>query len=292
MTSLIPEWFISAFAVATVFVVMFRLGLGILPLELLHVWRHPVLMLKALFSVLVAVPVIALVVTRLLDLPRAAEVGIVVMAIAPGAPIALQRSLGAGARRSFAPGLQVTVALAAVISMPLSIAALDVLYDATATASPWQIMRQVTVVQLLPLALGILTGRRLPRLAVRFEPLVDRAWKLLLVVLLVMAVIGFGRVMVAAGLSVAFAAAVTTLAALAVGHWLGGPDPGTRTAVAITSAARNPGLALLVAALNDAAPAIKATMLTYMVVAAVVALPYALARGWRRRPPQDEETLT
>lgn len=290
MTSLIPEWFISAFAVATVFVVMFRLGLGILPLELLFVWRHPALMLKALFSVLVAVPVIALVVTRLLDLPRTAEVGIVVMAIAPGAPIALQRSLGAGARRSFAPGLQVTVALAAVVTMPLSIAALDVLYDATATASPWQIMRQVTVVQLLPLALGIVTGRRLPRLAARLEPLVDRAWKVLLVALLVMAVIGFGRVMIAAGLSVAFAAMLTTLGALAAGHWLGGPEPGTRTAVAITSAARNPGLALLVAALNDAGPAIKATMLTYMVVAAVTALPYAFARGMRGHSPPDAET--
>ncbi len=29
----IPEWFISAFAVATVFVVMFHLGLGLLPRE-------------------------------------------------------------------------------------------------------------------------------------------------------------------------------------------------------------------------------------------------------------------
>ena len=247
MQPLIPEWFISAFAVATVFVVMFHLGLGILPREFLRIWRQPTLTLKALFSVLVAVPVIALVVSRTLGLPRAAEVGIVLMAIAPGAPVALQRSLGAGAERSFAPGLQITVALAAVVSMPVSIAALDVLYDATARASPWQIMRQVTFVQLLPLALGVLVGRRLPSIAALLGPIVDRAWKVLLLVLLAVAVIAFWRVMVAAGLRVALAAAITTLGALAVGHWLGGPDPGTRTAVAITSAARNPGLAMLVA---------------------------------------------
>lgn len=291
MQPLIPEWFISAFAVATVFVVMFHLGLGILPREFLWVWRRPVLMLKALFAVLVVVPVVALVVARLLDLPRAAEVGIVLMAIAPGAPIALQRALGAGARRSFAPGLQITVALAAVISMPLSIAVLDRLYEATASASPWQIMRQVTVVQLLPLALGVVTGRHLRRLAARVGPLVDRVWKVLFVALVALAVIGFWRVMVAAGLMVAFAAALTTLGALAAGHWLGGPDPGTRTAVAITSAARNPGLALLVAALNDAPPAVKATLLTYLVVAAVTALPYAIARGRRAGPslPQEQD---
>lgn len=291
MQPLIPEWFISAFAVATVFVVMFHLGLGILPREFLRAWRQPGLTLKALFSVLVAVPVIALVVSRTLGLPRAAEVGIVLMAIAPGAPVALQRSLGAGAERSFAPGLQVTVALAAVVSMPVSIAALDVLYDATARASPWHIMRQVTLVQLLPLALGVLVGRRLSRIAALLGPIVDRAWKLLLLVLLALAVIAFWRVMVAAGLRVALAAAMTTLGALAVGHWLGGPDPGTRTAVAITSAARNPGLAMLVATLNDAPPAVRATLLTYMVVSAFVALPYALGRGWRRYPSPNMETM-
>ena len=43
--------------------------------------------------------------------------------------------------------------------------------------------------------------------------------------------------------------------ALAMGHALGGPEPGTRTAIAIWSALRNPGLALLVAALNGARPA-------------------------------------
>jgi BASS family bile acid:Na+ symporter len=291
VTPLIPEWFVSGFAVATVFVVMFHLGLGILPREFLWVWRQPVLMLRALFAVLVAVPLIALFVARALELPRPAEVGLVLMAIAPGAPIALQRSLGAGASRAFAPGLQVTVALLAVVSMPLSIAALDVLYGANAAASPWQIMRQVTVVQLLPLALGVATARLLPRAAALVEPWVGRIWKLLLVTLVAMAVVGFWGMMVAAGLTVAFAAALTTLGALAVGHWLGGPEPGTRTAVAITCAARNPGLALLVAALNDAPVGVKATLLTYMVVAAFTALPYALERGWRgRSPPQDLRT--
>ena len=279
MIPLIPEWFISAFAVATVFVVMFHLGLGLLPREFLWAWRRPGLMLKALFAVLVAVPAIALVVARSLDLPLPAEVGIVLMAIAPGAPIALQRSLDAGGERSFAPGLQVTVALLAALSMPASIALLDRLYDATASASPWHIVRQVAVVQLLPLALGVATARLLPRVATWVAPLVDRAWKVLLLALAVLAVVGFWRVMVATGPRVALAAALTTLGALAVGHWLGGPDRGTRTAVAITSAARNPGLALLVVALNDAPAAVRATLLTYMIVAAFTILPYALGRS-------------
>lgn len=77
----------------------------------------------------------------------------------------------------------------------------------------------------------------------------------------------------------AFAPGLQVTVALAVGHGLGGPEPGTRTAVAITSAARNPGLALLVAALNNAPPAVKATLLSYMVVAAFTTLPYMLVRA-------------
>jgi hypothetical protein len=50
--------------------------------------------------------------------------------------------------------------------------------------------------------------------------------------------------------------------------------------VAITSAARNPGLALLVATLNAAHPAIKATVLAYLVVSVFAIVPYVV---WRRR---------
>lgn len=292
MQPLIPEWFVSAFAAATVFAVMLGLGLGLRPSEFLLAWRRPGRMVVALFAVLVAVPALAIVVARGLRLPPAAEVGIALMAIAPGAPVALQRSLGAGAERSFAPGLQVTVALAAVVSMPVSVALLDQLFGTRAILSPWQVMKQVSVVQLLPLATGVAIGRLLPGIASRLAAHVERLGKLLLLVLVGVAVTAFWTVMIAAGPAVALAAALTTVAALAVGHWLGGADPGTRTAVAIASAARNPGLALLVASLNAAPPAVKATLLSYMVVAALTVLPYALQRGRGARTLENPETRT
>ncbi len=114
-----PEWFLSAFALATVFTVMFDVGLGVVPGEFLWLWRRPALMLKALFAILVAVPAVAMLVARLLDLPRAAEIGFMVMAISPGRRLRCSRSLASGGHRSFAPGLQVTVALLAVVSMPV-----------------------------------------------------------------------------------------------------------------------------------------------------------------------------
>ena len=280
VTGPVPGWLLSVVAAATLFTIMFDLGLAIVPGEFRWVRQRPGLMAKSLFCVLVAVPALAWLVARAFDLPRPAEVGIVLMAISPGAPVALRRSLGAGGHRSFAPALQIAVALLAVFSMPLSIAAFDEYYGATATVAPQHLARQVFFAQLLPLGLGMLARRLAARGAAWLEPKLRRLGGVLLLVLLVLALIDIWEVVVDAGWRVALAISIVTALALAVGHALGGPEPATRTATAISSAARNPGLALLVATLNSASPAIAATVLAYFVVAALTIVPYV---AWRRR---------
>ena len=162
-TGIVPDWLFTAVAAATVFTIMFDLGLAIVPGEFRWVARHRALMAKALFAALVAVPALAWAVARALDLPRPAEVGIMLMAISPGAPVALRRSLGAGGHQSFAPALQIALALLAVVSMPLWIAAFDEYYAGTATIDPRHLARQVFVAQLLPLGLGMLARRAAAR---------------------------------------------------------------------------------------------------------------------------------
>ena len=277
----IPEQFFTIVAAATVFTVMFDLGLGIVLREFRWVWRHPGSIVKGLFSVLVAVPALALAVTQVFDLSRSVEIGIVLMAISPGAPVALRRSLDAGGHRSFAPALQILVAVLAVVSMPLTIAALNAFYAGKATIAPGELARQVFVAQLLPLGLGMLARRFTPARATTWlEPKLGRLANILLVALTILVLVDVWGAVVDAGPKIALAIGLITALALAVGHWLGGPEPGTRTAVAISSAMRNPGLALLVAALNRAPPAISATILAYLVVSALTVIAYVL---WRRR---------
>ena len=102
ITGIVPDWLFSIVAAATVFTIMFDLGLTIVPGELRGVVGHPGQLLKGLFAVLVAVPALAWLVVRAFDLPWTAEIGIILMSISPGAPIALRRSLGAGGHRSYA----------------------------------------------------------------------------------------------------------------------------------------------------------------------------------------------
>ena len=280
VTGPVPDWLLSAVAVATIFTVMFDLGLAIVPGEFRSVARQPGLLLKGLFAVLVAVPALAWIVARALDLPRAAEVGIMLMAIAPGAPVALRRSLDAGGHRSYAPALQIAVAALAVVSMPLSIAALNEYYGGSATIEPRHLARQVFTAQLLPLGLGMLARRLFAGQAAWLEPRLNRLGRGLLIALVALALIDIWQVVIGAGPRVTIAIAIVTALALAAGHLLGGPDPATRTATAISSAVRNPGLALLVATLNAAPPAITAAVLAYFAIAALTVIPYV---AWRRR---------
>lgn len=271
---------LGASAAATVFCVMLGIGLGLAPGEVRAAWRSPGPVLRGVLAVLVVVPALALLVANALGLSPLAQIGVMLMAIAPGAPVALRRSLDASGRAAFGPGLQICVALLAVLSMPLSIAALNHLYGANASVSPAEVMRQVFVAQLLPLGLGVALRRVLAAAAMRSEPWVTRAGTVLLVLTLVLGLVSLGEATMRAGLPVLAAAALATAAALGAGHLLGGPAPDTRTAVAMISAARNAGLALLVATLNDAPREVTSTILAYLVVSALVITPYAV---WRHR---------
>jgi BASS family bile acid:Na+ symporter len=272
----------SVVAATTVFTIMFDLGLAVGPADFGWIRERFPLLLKGLFSVLLAVPAVAWLVAQAFDLPHAAEIGILLMAVSPGAPVALRRSLGAGGHRAYAPVLQVAVAMLAVVSMPLSIAAFNEYYGGQATIDPRVLAKQVFIAQLLPFSLGVALRRLLPAPTQWLEPRLRRIGGVLLVVLLVLALIDIWQVVIGAGLRVMLAIAVVTVMAVAIGHLMGGPDPATRTATAISSAARNPGLALLVATLNSAPAAITATVLAYLVFSALVLVPYVT---WRRHVP-------
>ena len=287
IAGVVPQWLLSAMAATTVFTIMFDLGLAVGPTDFTWIRERFPLLLKGLFSVLIAVPAVAWLVAQAFELPHAAEIGILLMAISPGAPVALRRSLGAGGHRAYAPVLQVAVAMLAVVSMPLSIAAFNEYYGGRATIDPTVLAKQVFVAQLLPFSLGVALRRLLPVSGQWLEPRLRRIGGVLLVVLLVLALIDIWQVVVGAGLRVMLAIALVTVLALAIGHLLGGPLPATRTATAISSAARNPGLALLVTTLNGAPPAITAAVLAYLVFSALVVIPYV---SWRRRVPDASST--
>ena len=89
-------------------------------------------------------------------------------------------------------------------------------------------------------------------------------------------------------------AVVTTIAALFVGHLVGGPRPEVRHSIAITGAMRNVGLALLIATINRTPPAVEVIILSYGITAILIVtayIPWWTKVGRRANDGLDENDL-
>jgi BASS family bile acid:Na+ symporter len=281
---------LPAFAAVTIFAAMLHLGIAVDGAEYRAAWRSPWLMLKALFASLIAVPLVVIMTARLFALPREAEIGLVLMSICPSAPLAVWRALGAGADRSFAATLQVTAALLATVTIPLTVFLLDEVYAGRAAVETWKIAQLVFLGQMLPLAIGLAARSAWRDKATALEPALARLAKLLLLGLLAVVLWEVWRPVWSAGPRVAVAVCVAALCAAAIGHLLGGPRHSTRTGLAIGCCARNVGLALFVASANHASEGVIAVVFAYAIVAALAITPYILWRA-RTRPPEPQRPM-
>lgn len=260
---------------------VFALGLTATPADATYLLRRPEKLLRALVAIDVVVPLTAALFAFLLPLPPLAKVGIVLMAVSPLPPLVPGKQLKLGARTAYVCGLYVAVSVLAIVVLPLTMAVLDAVFPRDLWISPAAVARAVLVSVLLPLALGMTVRRLAPRFAERAAPAVSKLAGFLLIVAflpILVAVWPQVRALLGNGTGLVIAAVVSM--GLFAGHLLGGPDPEDRTALAVASATRHPGIALLIARTDfptaNAAPAI----LLFLLVGMVVALPY---QRWSKR---------
>jgi BASS family bile acid:Na+ symporter len=277
---LIPLQWIGLFAVGTVFVVMFALGLMLGREQIAAALQRRVVLIAVVFAVVVPIPAIAVLIVKLFHPGPAISAGIILMAISPGAPVALRRALDAGGDRRFAPALHLAIVLLAVVTVPASVLILDWIFSAEFTVTPFDIGRQVFFAQLLPLALGAALRAWRPALAERLEPRAGRVGNLLLVALGVMALVDLPSILRAIGWIPTAAGFGMTIVALAVGAAFAGRDAEVRPAAAVAAAMRNPGLALLIATLNRAPAAVTEAIIGYAIGLAIAIVIYL---QWRKR---------
>lgn len=285
---IIPMQWVGGVAVLAVFVVMFALGL-MLGREQIHAaLERRVVLAAVVFAVLVPIPALAVVFVEVVKPPSAVAAGIVLMAISPGAPVALRRALDAGGDRRLAPALHLSIVLLAVLTVPASVLIMDWIFDAHFTVTPFDIGRQVFFAQLMPLALGAGLRTWRPRLASRIEPRIAKVGNALLLILGGMALIDAPPIFRQVGWLPTAAGAGMTAAALAVGIAFAGRHHDVRPAAGIIAAMRNPGLALMIATLNHASPAVTGSVIGYAVGLAAVVIVflqwrlYATRRGKAR----------
>ncbi len=265
----------------TIFSLMLAIGVNLPFKQLLSFWRHPGLLLRSLLAVVVLVPLIVMILLWSFDLPAAIATGLALLAVAPGAPLTTKRSQMAAGHFAYSADLQLTLALLAILLTPLTLAIFVALFELQAErVTALEVARQVALVQFLPVGIGLLFQRFAPKLTKVIGSPLSIIANGLFFVLIALALIPGVRMTLQLGVSHVLAIVIMVAVSLAVGHLLGGPGTDRRSALAIASIARNIGLALFIATLNGVQKEIIPTLLSYMILGAIVAIPYS---AWCKR---------
>ena len=261
----------------SVVALIFAVGLGSTPADLVYLWRRPGQLVRSLLAMYVVVPVAAVVLARTLPLPVAVKTAILVLAISAGAPL-LPRKLMKLGREGYVFSLVVTSSLLAVVAVPAWLEILGTLFGREADLDPGVVALVIAKSFLAPLVLGMLLRWPLSSVAERLSQwLLGAAGAALTAAGLALLAL-HGGALVAVGVVPLLALVATTLVALAIGHALGGPDPDDRTALAVSCATRHVGIAML-AASTVPGPRIAVLVLAYVLASAVVSIPYL---RWRK----------
>ena len=208
------------------------------------------------------------------------------ISISPVPPILQKKQLGAGGRIEFVTGLLVAMSALAIVLVPLWVWILDQVFARHAELRPLAVAKVMLTTVFIPLTIGLLIRRFVPA-AQRASPVVMAIAGVMLVIVAAILIWGLWpqiRVFIGNGPILLIVAIVVV--SLIVGHVLGGPIEGDRTALAMATASRHPAVALAVATSGvvvETKPAL-AVILLYLIVATVVSIPY---QKWRHRESRE-----
>jgi BASS family bile acid:Na+ symporter len=254
--------------------------------QFLYLLKRPAQLGRAVMAVSVLTPAAAVVLVSVLPLHAVSKAGIILLSISPVPPFVPGRNRSVGGSREYVYGLFAAFALLAIVIVPLSVLVMDWIFGARYLIGPWPIARLILISVAIPLGIGQIIRRFAPGFAERAGPIVVKFALAVLVLALIPFLIRlwpiFGSLV---GDGSVLAGILFAIAALAIGHLLGGPDPGDRAALAITAGTRHPGIALLVASANTADKRIAAAAVMCFLICAVVTMVYQLAAKRRLAHP-------
>lgn len=251
--------------------------------DLVYVLQRPAQLTRAILAVLVIPPIVAGILVALLPIDPVVKAGIMVMAISPVPPLVPGKELAVGARKEYAYGIYVAMALLSIISVPIVFALAAFAFGRHDTISALTIATSVFGSVIIPLIIGLVVRQLAPDFA-------ERAWSAVYKLSMLLIVIAFIPILIASwsamidliGNGTLAVMGLVTAACLAGGHLLGGPDPRDRATLAVAASVRHPGMALSIAGATFHDPRVSAAVLLFMLWGLVVAFPY---QRWMKGHP-------
>lgn len=260
---------------------VFVLGLAASSRDVTYLFRHPKQLVRSLLPMYVIMPLVAAVIVSIFsNLNPAVKIALITLSVSPIPPILPKKQLKVGGRESYVIGLLVAISLLAIIVVPLVIELFELAFNRSAQIPPAVVARLILATVLIPLAIGLAVRYALPAFAERIaKPLSIVASILLAIASLFILFNAMPAIISLIGNGTVLAIIIFVLIGLAVGHSFGGPDPDNKTALALSTVSRHPGIAIAIANINFPEQKLAlAAILLYLLLSAVVTIPYLKSR--------------
>ena len=241
---------VSSYATITLFLLMLTIGLREGFTNLTVLWRRPSFLLRCLLASFVLVPIASMAIDAIVPMGDPVRAGMAAMAVCPGAPMLYRKLSGMKVDTALAGSYQVTMSLFAVVLVPLWIIIINLLYLRQNPNSIGDVARQIAYMQLIPITAGMVIRGWVPSLADDLlEPTDKISSRMLLGILILIVIVGLPQILRVGAVTV-LGVVLFIAATIVIGHYLGGPDPKNRIALALANSSRNAGLALALVAIN------------------------------------------
>lgn len=265
---------------ATIMLQVLAVGVEAEPSGLLTCVRRPLWLVRIVGAMFIGVPLLAAFLVKASNAPIGMKVAIILLAVAAVAPLLPRKLLKLGVGAGFADSLSAVTMVLAIPLVPLTVSTLGAMFGRQMVVPAVSVAKTLASTFLVPFAIGMalraMLGER-GRAVGEWANTISNIALGGIVVLLVAA--QFGTILPLMWQSLLL---IVTFAvgALLIGHVLGGPDPRERTALAIATVTRHPGLALFMATSSFPNLPVLPPILSVIVGCVIVSIPYT---AWRKR---------
>lgn len=246
---------------------MLAMGLDLSIDQLLEAVGKRRLMTKSLLVNLVVVPLIAYLLVCAIPVGSDYAAGIVLIAVAPGAPFGPKLAEISNSDLAFASGLMAVLGIISVATIPVTLA---LLLPGNVVVDPLSIGQMILGIQLVPLLVGLGITSLYPQISNHLYPPIQRLSDYSFILLIVLLLIVYIDDMVSLfGTGTLFVSIIVIAVSLLLGYTLGGPAKTRREVLATTTAARNAAIALFIATTSFSDPDVLTIVLAFSFIGVV-----------------------
>jgi len=257
---------------------MVAMGAGLSIAEIIQPLRNPRLIVFAILSNFVLMPLCAFALSTLLRLDQPLGVGMLLLGCAAGAPFLPKLAELAKGNLPFAVGTMVLLMVITVGYLPV---VLPLLLPGVAV-NPAKIAQSLVLLMLLPLGIGLALKSRYEEIAASVKPMLDRISNISLIMLvLLITAANLDKVLEVFGTRGILASVLFIVLGFSLGWLLGGPGNDTRRVLALGTGQRNIAAALVVASQSFSDPRVVVMVIVIAIVGLVMLMPLSRALAKR-----------